>query len=383
MKMRPLAIWAHASLMVFGGWLVVGQAEADVRFRTESEKARRVDQILEPWKGVRRWRLEYETRPLSDVKNISPSHHVTAAAEPGEYHHLGAHSAPYSWESDPFSQALFIHEGMGCNVWPNKRIFSEQRMIPGQFMPDATVQDMMVLLTLSWPLTEYKMPEDASGRIIVPEQAMRSSAYRLLELSEKVSGYECDVFSRDGVDPLWLSREPGPCVMKREFHDPRTGRLLRRLVVDRLTDAGHGRWLPKVMRNQRFNNESTEKQGVPEHEIEVTILAYGFDDQVPRSVFVPSYRPGTLRFVGAKFNQVSAGGTDLLDEYVNFVVRYLRLGPPGWTRFQNLVWLVFGTACGLLVSSQLFLPRARLPSLANGEENTMDNSRTTEGVRRQ
>ncbi|HEV2208861.1 MAG TPA: hypothetical protein VG167_08800 [Verrucomicrobiae bacterium] len=319
-------------------------------FASDPEKEHRVDEVLGPWQTISRWRIEYETKPLLSAGDISPTHQVTAAAAPGEFHHLGAHSAPQPWQLDPLCQAMFIHHSVGCNQWPNQRMFSENVMRPGQFLPASTVQDLMVLMTLAWPLTEYEVPADIDGRLVVPAKALRSAHYRMLREPEVVGGRECEVFDFDGLDTLWVSRgAAGPCVMKREFRSRHSGRLIRRTVVERSINVGTGLCLPADMRCEVFAVGTGTNQ-IIEREIEVKLVDWKFNDQVPDSEFVAVHRAGALKYVGSRATQVSAGGRDLLDGIVAFMVEYLHLPNKGSLLTRPTLWLVAGLVCGLMAT---------------------------------
>lgn len=283
-----------------------------------------------------------------------------------KFHHLGAHSKPHPWQVDPLCQALFIHQGMACNQWPVKRTYAESPMKIGQYMPGSTAEDIVLLFIPCWPITDYKMPVDIAGRTIVAAHALQSADYRLLAATESPAGQECDVFDRQGMDRIWLSRKPGACVMQRDFRDPKSGNLIQRLVTDKVTQIAPGLWLPAALRCQLFAANSGAKADVVEREFRLNLLKCALNDQVSDAAFIVVHRPGSLKYVESQFTQMTSGGEDLLTDIVTFMVQYLHLPSRRAAQAHPYLWLAMGLACGLVFTSCSIRWSPRAPKAETG-----------------
>jgi len=357
-----IIVGAISAAIVFSGSTSLADSVAEPTLTDGGSKlCREILKNGEKWSAVKRWLIEYEARPFGDAgKTIIPVHKVMAVAGPGAFYELSAHFPGYPWRMDPYRQEFFIHDGKTCHSWPFNRIFSEDVVKTGDVLPGTIPQDVLLEIIPSWPLTNYKMPIDAgSGTSIIPVEALKSGEYSLLSVSDTVAGERCAVFDRNGIDRIWVAVEKGVCVMRREIRDPRSGGLLQRIMTEKVTQVAPELWLPTEFRNQMFSGVESTNQNIPKLESRIHVLRCELDDNVPDSTFLPTHPAGSLRYdKNGQFTQVSPGGEDLLDDFVNFAVKYGHLPTKPIQRDHSYIWLLGGLATGLC-ARVFFMPKRK------------------------
>ena len=137
--------------------------------------------------------------------------------------------------------------------------------------------------------------------------------------------------------------------MRRERRELNSSNLLDRILVDKVEEIGAGLWLPTEFRTQFFR--TFNGTNAIEREIRIRVLRCALNTDVPEATFTAIHRPGSIRYQDRgqfthQFTQVSAGGEDLLDGIVNFMVRYSHLPSKPFGRSHPYLWLVTGMVCG-------------------------------------
>ncbi len=338
--------------------------DADVeRFKSDAEKRRLIGKAAAQWNTVNRWRIEYETTPSATSKGSVATHQIMAVAAPGELYHLGAHfSRDHPWQADPYCQEFFIHQGSTCQRWSfNRAFFSGRKMNSGDAVPGSIPEDALLPIVPRWPVSTYKMPVGISGARIIAAEALQSPDYLLLSDSEPVGGEDCAVLDRDGIDRIWIATSKGLCVMRRDIRDRRSGRVLRRIVTDKVDQVAPGFWLPTEYRTQILSVRQHTNEDMVQSEYKVQILSCVLNENVADSIFIPVHRPGSIRYDSEnRFTQASAGGEDLLDDIVNFMTKHAGLPMKPIRRNYPFLWLVAGLATGVCTGLLLF-PWSRRP----------------------
>jgi hypothetical protein len=310
-------------LISFFVWVSGTAIASSLAFATDQglEKLRLIDQIAQPWTEVKRFLIEYEAIPFEGTSGI-PVHKIMASASPGSFYHMSAHfPGRQPWQFDPFSQEVFIRDGKGFHVWPFNRKYSEHPMKIGDPIPGPLGLDLLLLVMPKWLLTDYQVPTDPLSRApLIPLDMMRSAECHLLPGSELIEGERCVIFDRDGLDRIWIAVEKGMCVLRREIRDPRSRRLVQRIVAERVAEFAPRLWLPSRFRSQIF--EANVKNAEPEIERQsvVSIVRCEINEKVPESIFMPIFRPGTLKFgTDDQFVQVSPGArTSSLTSWISW-----------------------------------------------------------------
>jgi|GEM_PF-1953972 hypothetical protein len=339
--------------------------DLDGKFRSDAEKFNLLNKAMAQWNVVSQWLIEYEIVPSSKTGGFSSSHRIMAVSAPGEFYYLGAHfNRIHPWQVDPFSQEFFVHQG-GTYLWrwPFNRAYSEGQMKIGGAIPGSIPTDVLLTIIPRWSLTDYRIPLGDSGGPIIAVEALRSADYHLLSRSETIAGEDCAGFDyKDGVDCIWIAKNKGGCIMQRDFQNPNSRRLFERIITDRVDQIAPGIWLPTEFRNQFFSVSQGTNENIIEREFMVHIIRCMLNDVVPKSTFIPTLRLGSIRYdKDNQFTQVSPGGEALLDDIVNFMVKYAHLPTKLVSRSHPFRWLLVGLASGLAAGLFLFpINRSRL-----------------------
>lgn len=347
-KAVPVVIMAVA--LGLPGWARPVDLDTE-KFRSEAEKFRLIERAAVQWNTVKAWRIEYEIKPSAVSVGIAPVHKIMAVSAPGEFYHMSAHFPPmHPWQMDPLSQEYYIHKARMCHRWIFNRAYSNGTLKPEDTIPGTTWMDFLLTIVPRWPLTEYKMKVDArSGTPVMAIEALRSRECRLLSGSELVAGEECDVFDVNGIDRIWVATSKGLCVMRREKRDPRSRRIFQRTLTEKVNQIAPGLWLPTEIRTQVLS-VSRGTNDVIEFESKLSIFRCALNDEVPESTFIPIHPPGSIQFQNnGQFTQVSIGGEDLLDDIVNFMLKYAHLPTKPVTLNHPYGWLLGGLVSGLCI----------------------------------
>ena len=323
------------------------------RFLDEQERLSLIDTATLRWRVVRRILIEYEILPSTHSAQFAKAHRILALGAPGMVYHTGARfTSRQPWFSDPYRQELFVWAGKSCHRWPNTRMYSQSTIPPGETI--GGLADALVAAIPIWPATDHRMDKGAAGMRAIIEEAVRSPNYRLLDSSEAVSGEACWIFDRDGIDQIWVARERPLCLMKREFRDRGSGRLLERIVTHKVREVSPGLWIPTALRNQFFARTDGTKE-VIEVEGVINGVRVDLNENVPDSIFVPIQSPGSLEVKEAGvFTQVLPGGGDLRASTLDYMVHQLGLPTKPVPRNHPYLWLCVGLASGLCVGFFLF-----------------------------
>lgn len=344
------------------------------KFSSEAEKLGLIERAVARWKTVNRWLIEYEATPSAANTESIPVHKIMAVSEPGDFYSMLAHFPRTNpWQVDPFCQELFVHQGSVCHGWRFNRAYSERNMKAGDYVPGTTWKDVLFAIIPRWPLSEYRMPAHPSfGTPTILIEALQSVECRLLAKSEPISGEDCAVLDYKGIDRFWISTNNGLCLMRRDTRDPRSKKLLVRVLTDKVDQVAPGLWLPTDYRIQFFSaGHRTNKKGISsvagirldsstiEQENRIRILRCVLNDDVPESTFIPIHRPGSIKYDKEEnFSQVSPGGEDLLDDIVHFMAKYGNLPTQPVPRNHSWLWLLGGLGTGLCAGFLLF-PKSR------------------------
>lgn len=323
------------------------------KVKSEAEKLAVIEKSVAAWDRVNRWLIEYEAFPVvRDPDSISnPVHKVMSVTASGDLYHLAAHFPGYPWQVDPFSQELFICNGRACHRWPVKRTYSEGSLQIGSYIPGTIWMDALLRVIPKWPLTQYKMPTDPdSDSAVLPLDVLQSSDCHLLENPEEMSGEDCVVFEKRGVERLWIATNKSLCLMRWDIRDSHSKKMIKRILTDKIEQVAPGLWLPVEFRFQFFRRDgSGTSQDVIEEENKIRILRCVLNNDVPDSIFVPVHAPGSLRYEDNQhFTQVSGGGEDLLSNMVSFMTQYAHLPTRPTSRSHLLLYLaggMFGGFC--------------------------------------
>ena len=318
-------------------------------FRSSVEKCDLVERVAAPWNKVHQWFIEYEAVASFSRNGSVPVHKIVAVSAPDKLYHMAAHfpeSRP--WQLDPYCQELIVCDGRSFHNWPFNRAYTEGILKVGDPLPGSVWADVLLAMIPRWPLTKYTLPVDpATSRRIVPVDALLSEEYRLLLSSEPVAGEECAIFDDGGTDRIWVATNKGLCVMRREVRDRHSGSLLQRIVTEELAEVAEGLWLPTLFRSQLFSGTGRTNLVVT-LDSHVRILRCELNESVPQSVFAPQQVPGALQYDRTNgFRQVVAGGEDLLEAMVDFMVEYGGLPTQPVLKRHSYVLFGLGVVSGL------------------------------------
>jgi hypothetical protein len=330
-----------------------------VRYASDSEKRTAIDEINRnesAWLAVRSWLIEYETTVPNSNTLYLPVHRIMATFAPDELYCFGAHSSPLPWQSDPFCQEFFIHDGKTYIRWPFNRAYSTGTIKAGDAVSGSVPNDLLLAFVPNWPLTAYKMPASGSGFEIIVPLALQASQYHLLAGHQYVNNEECAVFD-NGVDRIWIAYQKGICVMCREIRTT-TGQLVQKILTDKVEQIKPGLWLPTELRSQLFSIAKTSGSNVQTAEFGVHIVRCIFNNDVPKLMFNPTFGPGYVKLNSAnQFEQIAPGGEDLLDNIVVLLAKYTHFPPKESLSSKRTSVLLFlaglaaGTGIGLAVFS--------------------------------
>jgi hypothetical protein len=322
-----------------------------VGIKCNSEKLRLLSAMLLPWRRVSRLEIEYSAIPSR--ANLLPSvgiHQLLAVASPGSLYELTAHAPGYAWQTDPYSQELSIRHGEMVHGWPFNRAFSEATVQTRGPLPGTAPANILWTVIPIWLLTDYKVPNHG-GTPVIAADALALSDYQLLSGSGAVNGEPCSMWNRNGIDRMWIARDKGLCVMRRDSMDPKTGDVVQRILTDKVTEIAPGLWLPTQFRREIFAFGDTTNRGALVMESTVAIERCLVNDEVSDSTFVVASVAGSVRYdANNQFAQVCPGGEDLLERIVAFLVKYGRMPTARLPQNHARLWCMVGMLTGALVA---------------------------------
>jgi hypothetical protein len=318
---------------------------------TQADNADWLQTAKANWNTVKRFMIEYESITTAGSGG-PPVHGMLAVAEPGDYHHLGAHfSADVPWQADPFCQELFVHAGKATHNWPFNRSYQEQVLKEGDNMPGSTPRMILFPVIPHWPLTEYKIASNPQfGCPSLLSDALQLDSYHPVPGLEQIEGENCVVVELEGLDRIWFARDKGLCVIKRELFDAQSHSLRMRILTSATVQIAPGLWFPQQLRIQFFNAESSPSSEGMFRESTIKLTRWAINDDVPNALFLPVHEPGSISWDQAQhWTQTSAGGEDLLDQFVQFMIQNAHLPSQGPQRSYPTVWLLFGVVAGAML----------------------------------
>jgi hypothetical protein len=330
-------------------------------YSTEAAKLDLVEQAVHPWNSVNRWLIEYDCTSIPGRTN-SHIRKIMAAGAPGEYYLSKAHGTKiYPWQSDPYAEDFFIHDGIRCARWTFNRLYEEFALKPGDELERTIAFDILWRVIPSLPMTLYRLPSlDAIQESPVLDRALRSAHCHLLAGSETINGENCAVFDdhrSDAYKKSWIATRLGLCLMKEEIRYTHSNRLIQRILTGETGEVAPGLWMPTDYRVQWFLGSTNED--IPQSEARVRILHCLINADVPPSTFVPSYAAGSIKEESNKrFIQVSAGGEDLLLDIVGFMTKYAHLPTKPAVSIKTYMWPLTGLTCGVGLGLLVF-PKKR------------------------
>ena len=335
----------------------LSEVGVDQKTQRGDEKMRLIESAVRPWRNVNRLTIEYEAVPSLRNTDLVPVHRILTVSTQ-DYHHFSAHFpfGVHPWQSDPFAQETYIHKGQVTRRWPFNRAYSEATMKPGDVMGGSTWMDVLWPIVPHWPLVEYKMPLNPQfGTPLTAIDALSSSQCRLLQETEDVAGEKCSVFDCSGVDRIWIATNKGLCVMRRDYRDPDSRKLLQRILTTKVEQVLPGAWLPTQFSIRFFRLEKGTNDPAFEKENNIRLLRWAFNDDVPLESFIPVHRPGSLKTADRHpARQVLPGGEDLLSDIVTFLHKYLELPAKSIPHHRTALWLLGGAALGCIAGIFIF-----------------------------
>lgn len=325
---------------------VRGSVAGSDEYFSDDEKQARLGSDVGRWEVIRRLRIEFQITPADGSPRFARAHRVLALAAPGMVQHSGArYSESLAWQDDPYLQELILRGTNSYRMWPNARILF--RFPVGVNEPVLGVEDAMVAVLPTWPAADHRLSRSTELRLIVSE-AVRSPNYRLWRVKEMVRNETCWVLDYGGFDRLWISSDRPLCLMRREFRDRGSGRLIERIETEEFGEVGKDLWMPTMLRNQHFARAvdmgtSIEMDGI------VRVVDVKTNDDVADSFFNPLVFAGSVELGrDGGFVQVLPGGEDLRRETLQYILRELDLGhrPPLMESAWRWVFLAVGLPLG-------------------------------------
>jgi hypothetical protein len=351
--------WARAAVLMFLAGCLRPPAldAADAEFAKARNEA---ELILKQIEKSRTERILVEFEIF--VEDGAPFHRIMAMTASGNLYTLSAHfpTGSYTWQSDPFAQEYFVHQGITCHQWPFNRTFQMDRLEPARPIPGSFAYDTILRVLPIWILADYKVPPIIGGSEtpVTVLEALRSGGYSLSPQNEFVGEEECVVFERNNTDRIYLAAQKGFCLMRRDICDSSSTRIRQRILTERIKCVAPGLWLPADYTQQYFLSDPNAPDGILQKDTKVHVVQYLINDQVDEKRFIPAHPPGSMEFYSNKDPiQVMPGGMDLLDQIVD-LAKALRLPVQSPDRWHKYAWLLGGLLTGAL-AAELVAPRKK------------------------
>jgi len=326
-------------------------AAEEHQIKSNSEKQALIEKLVVPWNSVNRILFEYE---IVD-KNFPDQtiHETMALSSQGSLYKSKAKSTTeVPWQADPFRQEYFIDHGVSCSRFPFKRAYVESSLSAGQELSGSTWEDVLLRILPRWPLTQYKIPLlDTVNTSPILIEALNSDECSVLTNSEVINGRDCVLFDSRGIKRSWVAANFGLCLMQEEIQDPGSGRLLQKIVTDRIEEVAPMMWIPTKYRIQTFREGARTNEALVEREIEISILRCRINDSVSDSIFIPVHPAGSIKLdeSSGRGIQMTPGGEELLSDVINFMGKYAHLPSKKVPSAHYWIWFLAGIVGGLTV----------------------------------
>jgi hypothetical protein len=197
--------------------------------------------------------------------------------------------------------------------------------------------------------------------IFVVKAALDSGTYTTTSERRLIGDEMCtEMYSKNGNDRLWLSQEKELCLMRREWLDPTTKKLLGQIVTRRVAEVAPGLWMPVEVECNIFSTTTRfETNPSPRLSTITQVSSFKCGDDVPKELFQLKLKPGSIENIEpGEFRQISSGGTEHLDEVGSFY-----RGPIGLPQqppfVERLIYNIALFAVGMLAGIVLFRLRPR------------------------
>jgi hypothetical protein len=322
---------------------------------SDIKKAEIVKNAEKAWEPINRWLIEYEAVSTATNDDSLPVHRIVAFSDAGDLYHFTAHFPGYPWQTDPFAQALIIHNGMAEHQWPFGRMYSEAAIKKGSLIPGSVPMDVLWIICPPWSVGGYKFPLNYDDTPVLPWDAIKSNDFHLSSVHDKIAGEDCVIFEKEGCEQIWVSVNKA-CVMRRDYFDPKSHQLTRRVAVKALQEIAGNLWLPSEFVRQTFS--SGESSLV--HEARINIIRCVLNQQVPDTTFMAVHGPGFLKCDEKnQMTQIAPGGLDLLDNLVGYMTKYVHLPSKRVSQHHSFAFFMCGSILGLGAGSLLAITAKR------------------------
>jgi hypothetical protein len=277
---------------------------------------------------VRAWYVEYESSRRRPTGELSPRyvHRFVAAKAPDRFFHWSTKGYSWAdWREDPYQQRVTLTPTMAVVERPAHRQFRMLSVAPDAPLPGSMPGEFLFLALGWWSFPQRPPPLLANGAPCVLSAVASSPKYVASPQQELVAGSWCDILEYPGHDRLWLDCSRGCALLAREVFDRGTKSLRQRIEAKEHREVEPGIWVPFALRNMIFNVDHSDSQGgklVKTLDSTVHMLEVRLNEQVLDDVFRFEPLPGSIESVDDKSKQVVPGGTEFLDEMVNWTQRH-------------------------------------------------------------
>jgi len=198
------------------------------------------------------------------------------------------------------------------------------------------------------PIGKDRTTAGSSGEPYQLDKLIPSGKY-VIEAEESVDGLDCVVLRRPGLDRLWLAKDRGWAIVRREWHWSIGGPLKRRIASRDFHEIYSGAWIPFEAAMEIYGHPTTrpgQRVGV----LKATVLNAEAD--VSDDWFEPHFPKGAIVEDVANGERLPFGmELQTLDEAV---VRASKFGP----MFRPLPWWRHPVSWGLGASALIFVAAA-------------------------
>jgi hypothetical protein len=288
-------------------------------------------------------------------------HRILVASFDGDFSLVATHGyTTLPWAQDPFQQNAVLMKTRFVNDNPINRTCLQFDIAGDATLPGSAPREFFMTATGVWPFSHRPAPRYLGlGHPFMLKDIARSSRYDCVRrYQEKIDGRWCHVLECPGVDRLWLDVERGASLKARECFAP-DGRIVQRFECLGHTELGAGIWLPRWIKNVRYDYlaPSVVSQGEILRSTLITCLVIRANDP-PAGVF--SYRPapGTICLNGRDGVSLVADGElnhlDHMNEWIGAYASHESSRVSFWSRASGpAVWAL----PGLLLSAGLWWKR--------------------------